>query len=165
MDDESRIKTGLLLSGITAVGGAFCGSNHEKEDFLRYTSCLNSTAMKETHCRRTFMQALRVAKYARPDLKVGVSCCYYNEFSKCLDNLFLEGTENCSPAAYEYFRDMSSRFRTHTIDMLCGFKYNRNSERCDVILGNSITGRDIIVKYLIEVFANSDMVAERKAFL
>lgn len=91
-----------------------------------------------------------------------LGCSYYNEFSKCLDNLFLEGTENCSPAAYEYFREMSSRFRTHTIDMLCGFKYNRNSERCDVILGNSITGRDIIVKYLIEVFATEEV--DKRAF-
>lgn len=268
MEDESRIKTGLLLSGITAVGGAFCGSVQEKEDFLKHTSCLNTTAVKETQCRRTFMQALRVAKYTRPELKVGVSCwsvyrvevalaivvhsvltydgipscmimiefdvyirssrissgcnwtlrllfnflllislvdciatfirqhgqvspqnlhtimkylkytvlfvnpfcflvmsvltylantcSYYNEFSKCLDNLFLEGTENCSTAAAEYFREMSSRFRSHAIDMLCGFKYNRNSERCDVILGNSITGRDIVVKYLIEVFATED---------
>ena len=31
MDDESRIKTGLLLSGLTLVGGSFCTSTPDKE--------------------------------------------------------------------------------------------------------------------------------------
>lgn len=31
MEDEARIKTGLILSGISAVGGAFCGSQKDKE--------------------------------------------------------------------------------------------------------------------------------------
>lgn len=31
MDDESRIKTGLILSGISLVGSSFCASQKEKE--------------------------------------------------------------------------------------------------------------------------------------
>ena len=48
---------------------------------------------------------------------------------------------------------MSSKFRSNTIDMLCGSKYSRNSEKCDHIVGSSITGKDILIKYLIGVFA------------
>ena len=39
MDDESRVKTGLILSGITLVGGAFCGSQQEKEGEMLFLIC------------------------------------------------------------------------------------------------------------------------------
>lgn len=35
MDDQTRIVTGLLLSGVRLVGGAFCGSQGEKEGETR----------------------------------------------------------------------------------------------------------------------------------
>lgn len=38
MDDESRIKTGLILSGISLVGSSFCASQKEKEGILRLHS-------------------------------------------------------------------------------------------------------------------------------
>lgn len=31
MEDDARIKTGLILSGISLVGGSFCGSQQDKE--------------------------------------------------------------------------------------------------------------------------------------
>lgn len=81
---------------------------------------------------------------------------YYNEFTKCLDSLFLEAGSRCSLATHDYFKEMGSKFRTNTMDMLCGSKYNRMSEKCDVIVGNPISGRDVIIKYLIGVFASND---------
>lgn len=154
MDDESRIKTGLLLSGITMVGGAFCGSQQDKENFIAHTRCLNTTSVREIQCRKNFMQVLRVARFVEPGMKIGVSCCYYNEFAKCLDTLFLEAGDRCSPQSFDYFREMSTKFRANTIDMLCGSKYARNSEKCDNIVGSAITGKDIVVKYMIGVFAS-----------
>lgn len=38
MDDESRIKTGLILSGISLVGSSFCASQKEKEGILHLHS-------------------------------------------------------------------------------------------------------------------------------
>ena len=68
----------------------------------------------------------------------------------------------CSQSSYEYFREMTRKFRTSTIDMLCGSKYHRASEKCDVVVGSAINGRDILVKYLIGVFANRPEVDVRR---
>ena len=73
-----------------------------------------------------------------------------------MESLLLESGEQCSPASFDFWRDMSSRFRANTMDLLCGSKYSRNSgqESCDAIIGSAITGKDILVKYLISVFAS-----------
>ena len=66
----------------------------------------------------------------------------------------MDAGDRCSPQSFDYFREMSLKFRSNTIDMLCGSRYSRNSEKCDQIVGGSITGKDILVKYLIGVFAS-----------
>ena len=67
----------------------------------------------------------------------------------------MEAGSRCSIATHDYFKEMGSKFRTNTMDMLCGSKYNRLSEKCDQIVGNPITGKDILMKYLVGVFASS----------
>ena len=87
---------------------------------------------------------------------------YYNEFVRCLDTIFEQSTDYCPKESYEYFREMTGKFRSSTIDMLCGSKYHRASEKCDVVVGPTINGRDILVKYLIGVFANRPEVDIRR---
>ena len=68
--------------------------------------------------------------------------------------MFIDAGDKCSPQSFDYIRDMSYKFRSNTIDMLCGSEFSRSSEKCDQILGQSISGKDILIKYLIGVFAS-----------
>ncbi|KAI1286982.1 hypothetical protein HDE_10395 [Halotydeus destructor] len=154
LDDATRIVTGLLISGVRLVGGSFCGSNQDKEEFLTHASCMNATAMREIQCRKNFMQVLRVAKFAKADKKIAISCCYYNEFARCLDSSLIEAGDQCTPKAFDYFREMSNRFRVNTMDLLCGSNYQKHSEKCDDIIGSPITGREVLIKYLVGTFAS-----------
>src|SRR5690349_12353006 len=108
---------------------------------------MNATASRELECRKNFMRVLRVAKFASEPEKIALSCCYYNEFTTCIEGSLIDTGDRCSARSFDYYRELSNRFKANTMDLLCGAKYAKHSERCDDIIGGQITGKDIIVKY------------------
>lgn len=70
-----------------------------------------------------------------------------------MEKSLIEAGEKCNGRSFDYFREMSNRFKANTMDLLCGSKYQRHSERCDEVVGGPITGKDILMKYLVGAFA------------
>lgn len=75
-----------------------------------------------------------------------------------MESAFIEAGDRCGPNAFDYFREMSNRFRLNTMDLLCGAKYQRHSEKCDDIVGSSISGKEVLFKYLVSAFANKNQI-------